>query len=86
MKRRLGSAFPALAALALLPCCAGLPGESPDHMRQRLARPQNPLLCRPQVLRQSKGRRGRQLLRRPALRGRHFQRNRETLRNAPVTS
>ena len=35
MKRRLGSAFP---ALALLPCCAGLPGESPDHMRQRLAR------------------------------------------------
>lgn len=28
----------ALAALALLPCCAGLPGESPDHMRQRLAR------------------------------------------------
>ena len=38
MKRRLGSAFPALAALALLPCCAGLPGESPEHMRERLAR------------------------------------------------
>ena len=28
----------ALAALAFLPSCAGIPGESPEHMRERLAR------------------------------------------------
>lgn len=27
-----------MAIPLLLPCCAGLPGESPDHMRERMER------------------------------------------------
>ncbi len=38
MKRLLLSMLPALGVMLLLTNCAGIPGESPEHMRQRVER------------------------------------------------
>lgn len=38
MKRLILSTLPALGAMTLFTSCAGIPGESPEHMQKRLDR------------------------------------------------